>query len=145
MTRHHITIILSQIECSDGIPRSMMHVNVLVRGESNSDWRLQAINSITFNYRKSKDWLPVDIDEILALDELKDEVCATDKISCIEDERCYDLDDDTPNVKIDYGLYNVNDKDVLGKADEYIDQKELAEVLDGGNLEIIVSLIDFQK
>ena len=65
LTRHPITNILSQIECSDEIPRSMLNINVLVRGESNSDWRSQDTKSLKFHYRKSKDWLPVDIDDIL--------------------------------------------------------------------------------
>ena len=39
----------------------------------------------------------------------------------------------TPNVENDYGLYNADDED--------IDEKELAEVLDGEDLEITVSQI----
>ena len=144
LTRHPITNILSQIECSDGIPRSMMNVNFLVKGESNSDWRRQGVKSLKFlkfHYRKSKDWLPVDIDEILLPDELEDEEYIMDQISGIEDESDYDSDDDTPNVENDYGLYNADDEDLLGKADEDIDEKELAEVLDGEDLEITVSQI----
>ena len=83
----------------------------------------------------------MDIDEILLPDELEDEEYIMDQISGIEDESDYDSDDDTPNVENDYGLYNAGDEDLLVKADEDIDEKELAEVLDGEDLEITVSQI----
>ena len=41
--------------------------------ESNSDWRRQDVKTLKFHYRKSKEWLPVDIDKILLPDELEDD------------------------------------------------------------------------
>ena len=73
LTRHPITNILLQIECSDRCPRSMMNVNFWVKGESNSDWRHQGVKSLKFHHRKSKDWLPVNIDKIILPDELEDD------------------------------------------------------------------------
>ena len=80
--------------------------------------------------------MPVDIDEILLPDELEDVEYVMYQISGIEGESDYGSDDDTPNVKNDYGLYNADDEDLLSRADEYIHKKKLAEVLDGEDLEI---------
>ena len=73
LTRHPITNILPRIKCSDRIPRSMMNVYILGKGEANSDSRYQGIKSIKFHYRKSKYWLPVKIDKIILPDELEDD------------------------------------------------------------------------
>ena len=94
----------------------MMNVKFLAKGESNSYWRRQGVKSLKFHYKKIKDWLLVDVVEIILPDELKDDkVIFPDEledeedimaqISGIEDERDYDLDDDTPDVENDYGLY----------------------------------------
>ena len=61
LTRPPITNILPRIKCSDIIPRSMMNVYILDKGEANSDWRCQGVQSIKFHYIKGKYWLPVEL------------------------------------------------------------------------------------
>ena len=100
----------------------------MVKGESNSDWRRQGVKSLKFHYRRSKDWLPVDIDEILLPDELEDDkVLLPDELEDdklllpdeLEDKEDithqisgsggYDPDDDTPDIENYYGLYSNSD------------------------------------
>ena len=78
------------------------------KGESNSDWRRQSVNSLTFYYRKGKDWLPVEINKIILPDELEDDKVILpdeledDKVMLsdeLEDDRNYDPDDDITDAE----------------------------------------------